>query len=91
MTKETNHRSATVKKETKKSKKRDELLKKKKNHESSDDDDDESYHPSDTEEEEMDEHEYRKFLQKIFPSKHLEKKIKAGEKLKKTIDLEEED
>jgi ATP-dependent Lon protease len=31
---------------------------------------------------EMDVHEYRKFLSKIFPSKHLTNKIKAGKKLK---------
>lgn len=35
-------------------------------------------------EEEMNMHEYRKFLQKIFPSKNLDKKIKMGEKVKKT-------
>jgi hypothetical protein len=33
----------------------------------------------------MDVHEYRKFLSKIFPSKHLSKKIQAGEKLKAVI------
>lgn len=47
-------------------------------------DDDESYHPSDSEEE-MDVHEYRKFLSKMFPSKHLTNKIKAGEKVKQAI------
>ena len=42
---------------------------------------------SDTEEEDdMDAHEYRKLLSKIFPSKHLSNKIKAGEKLKKFAD-----
>uniref|UniRef100_A0A6C0ERM3 ATPase AAA-type core domain-containing protein n=1 Tax=viral metagenome TaxID=1070528 RepID=A0A6C0ERM3_9ZZZZ len=40
-------------------------------------------------EDEMDVHEYRKFLQKIFPSKHMNKKIKDGEKLKKH--MEEDD
>lgn len=44
------------------------------------------------EEDEMDAHEYRKFLSKIFPSKHLDKKIAAGEKLKKKIkDMAEDD
>jgi ATP-dependent Lon protease len=33
----------------------------------------------------MDVHEYRKFLSKIFPSKNINKKINAGEKLKKVI------
>jgi ATP-dependent Lon protease len=39
----------------------------------------------------MDVHEYRKFLSNLFPSKHLSKKIKAGEKIKKLISAEEED
>ena len=66
----------------KRSKRIEEQNRKKKNQESSDDDD--SYHPSDSEEE-MDVHEYRKFLSKIFPSKHIDKKIKAGEKIKTLI------
>ena len=71
------------KKELIKSKKREEEAKrKKKNSESSDDD--ASFYTDD--EDEMDVHEYRKFLKKMFPSKHLNKKIKAGEKLKKVID-----
>jgi ATP-dependent Lon protease len=45
---------------------------------------------SDLDEEEMDMHEFRKYVQKIFPSKHLDKKIKAGEKLKKMIEENEE-
>ena len=44
----------------------------------------------DDDEDEMDETEYRKFLSKIFPSKHLDKKIAAGTRLKKKIqELEE--
>ena len=58
--------------------------KKKQIHDSSDEDDDASFHPSDSEEE-MDVHEYRKFLSKLFPSKHLDKKIKAGEKIKELV------
>ena len=64
------------------SKKREELNKKRKKVENSDSDND-SNDGSDTENDEMDVHEYRKFLSKIFPSKHLNKKIKAGEKIKK--------
>jgi len=56
-------------------------LKKKKN-ESSDSEDGIG---SETDDEEMDMHEFRKYVQKIFPSKHMDKKIKAGEKLKKMI------
>jgi ATP-dependent Lon protease len=67
-------------------------LKKKKNQSS----DSDSNYDSDSENEEMDVHEFRKYVQKIFPSKHMENKIKAGEKLKKfadnsSSDEEEED
>lgn len=40
---------------------------------------------SDSESDELNAHEYRKFLNKMFPSKHLNDKIKAGEKLKKQL------
>ena len=85
-----------VKNKQNKSKKQDEKNKKKKINESSDDDD-ETYYPSEDSEyqqedgeEEMDSHEYRKFLQKIFPSKYLDKKIKAGDKFKKTLEYDDE-
>ena len=45
----------------------------------SDDDD------SDEEEEELDMQEYRKLLAETFPSKHIDKKVKAGEKLKQVL------
>jgi ATP-dependent Lon protease len=67
----------------KRSKKQEELNKKKKLNKESDSDDNNG---SDSESEEMDAHEYRKFLAKMFPSKHLSKKIKAGEKMKKVIE-----
>jgi len=66
------------KEHNKRSKKQEELIKKKKN-ETSDSDND----GSDSENDEMDVHEYRKFLSKIFPSKNLNNKIKASERLKK--------
>jgi ATP-dependent Lon protease len=68
-------------------KKAEPTLKKKKN-ESSDSEDGIG---SETDDEEMDMHEFRKYVQKIFPSKHMDKKIKAGEKLKKMIEDEEDD
>jgi ATP-dependent Lon protease len=68
--------------QNKRSKKEDEKRRNKKNNNDSDSDDGD-YESND----EMDVHEYRKFLSKIFPSKHLSKKIKAGEKLKKVIDI----
>jgi ATP-dependent Lon protease len=46
---------------------------------------DESIYSDEESEVEMDQHEYRKFLQKIFPSTHLENKIKAGLRLKKSL------
>ena len=39
----------------------------------------------------MDVHEYRKFLSKIFPSKHLTNKIKAGKKIKEKKDKEDDE
>jgi ATP-dependent Lon protease len=57
-------------------------LKKKKNQSS----DSDSNYGSDSENEEMNVHEFRKYVQKIFPSKHMENKIKAGEKLKKFVE-----
>ena len=74
--------------DTKNSKKRAEPVRRRKQHDSSDDD--ASFHTDDSDVE-MDTHEYRKFLKKIFPSKHLDKKIKAGERLKKALEEEEED
>ena len=72
-----------------KSKKMDEISRRRKTNEQSDDSDDN--YSSDSESEEMDAHEYRKLLSTIFPSKHLSKKIKAGEKLKKCIEEEDDD
>jgi ATP-dependent Lon protease len=77
------------KEQSKRSKKQEEINKRKKRNEESDSD---SNDESDTENEEiMDEHEYRKFLSKMFPSKFIDKKIKAGESVKKIIEEEEED
>jgi ATP-dependent Lon protease len=86
------------KEQNKSSKKRDEQSRKKKNNQQSDSDENSYFSESETEDEEqedeMDSTEYRKFLSKIFPSKHLDKKIKAGKNLKKVLkkdlDIEEE-
>ena len=74
------------KKEIKRSTKNEELSKNKKKIENSDSDDN---CESESDSDEMDVHEYRKYLSKIFPSKHLNKKIKAGEKLKKIAEDED--
>ena len=88
MNKESN-KQILVKNKQVKTKKQEEKLKKKKINVSSDDDDDddddETYVPSSEDESEMDDEEYRKFLHKMFPSKYLEKKIKAGETFKKKV------
>ena len=78
-----------TKNETNKNKKKYEDVKQKKKIIESDDD--ESIYSDEEEEDEMDVHEYRKFLKDIFPSKHLDNKIKAGERIKKYIKEEEED
>jgi len=91
--------SKTSKKDiSKKNKKQEELAKKRKSNEQSDDDDAGDYITSDDEDGEMDMQEYRKFLKKMFPSKHMDKKVKAGENVKKFLksmrdaeDAEEED
>jgi len=48
-----------------------------------DDEDDEEYDPEEDENESIDSHEYRRFLKKMFPSKHLDKTVKLGDKIKK--------
>ena len=66
------------------SKRKEEAAKKKKQNVSSDDDD-ASFYSDDDSDAEMDPQEYRKFLKQIFPSKHLDKKIKAGDRLKQAL------
>jgi ATP-dependent Lon protease len=75
--------------QSKKHKKQEELSRKK-NNDSDSDNDSNSDTSENSETEEMDMHEYRKFLSKMFPSKDLSKKIKSGEKLKKKIQEQEE-
>ena len=74
------------KEQNKRMKKREEITKKqKKNKESDSDSNSDSNTENDSEKDEMNVHELRKYIQKIFPSKHMEKKIKAGDKLKKNV------
>jgi ATP-dependent Lon protease len=65
-------------------KKNEDIKNKKKKNNNSDSDEDDYYSESesDYDNDELDVHEYRKFLAKIFPSKHIDKKVKAGEKIK---------
>ena len=91
MTRETSNKLSAKKEQMKKTKKAEELSKKKKQHIDSDDEGDDDF-ISESDSDEMDVHEYRKFLNKIFPSKHLDKKVAAGEKIKKIYEkLEEAD
>uniref|UniRef100_A0A6C0I7F2 AAA+ ATPase domain-containing protein n=1 Tax=viral metagenome TaxID=1070528 RepID=A0A6C0I7F2_9ZZZZ len=54
--------------------------------ESDSSDNDSNYNSeSESEDDDIDQHEYRKFLAKMFPSKHINEKVKAGEKLKKAL------
>jgi ATP-dependent Lon protease len=76
------------KEQNKRSKKQEEISKKKKKIENPDND---GNNGSDDDDDEMDVHEYRKFLSKIFPSKHLNNKIKSGDKLKKLAEELESD
>jgi len=73
--------------QVKRSNKKTEANLKKKKNESSDSD---GGNGSNSESDEMDMHEFRKYVQKIFPSKHMDKKIKAGEKLKKMAEEDSE-
>jgi ATP-dependent Lon protease len=80
-----------VSKKSSSTKKKEEAARlKKRKDESSDsdfiDDDDED----DDEDEEIDMQEYREFLAKTFPSKHLDKKVKAGKKLKEVLEDDSE-
>ena len=81
-------KSKISKESIKQSKRAQELASRRKSNNHSDSDESNS---SESESDEMDVHEYRKFLSKIFPSKNLNKKIKAGEKIKKIIEEDDED
>ena len=79
-----NTKNSLKDKKDKKNKKSDDRRRKQIESDSSDND---SIYNSDSEEDddEIDQHEYRKFLAKMFPSKHINEKVKAGEKLKKAF------
>ena len=57
----------------------------KKNRDSDSSSSSESDSDSESGDEKMDEHEYRKFISKMFPSKHIDKKVKAGERVKQKL------
>jgi len=47
-----------------------------------DEDNDEDFDPEEDDNDSMDSREYRRFLNKMFPSKHMEKAVKLGDKIK---------
>uniref|UniRef100_A0A6C0KXR8 Uncharacterized protein n=1 Tax=viral metagenome TaxID=1070528 RepID=A0A6C0KXR8_9ZZZZ len=75
----------TKNEQSKKSKKQEQIARNKKLVEESDSDSNSDTSENEISENEMDPHEYRKFLSKLFPSKDLDRKIKNGEKLKKKV------
>lgn len=88
MVRESKNNSKCVKSSNKNDKKREELNSKKKRNESSSSESDyssnsDSDYDSEIDNCEMDNHEYKKFLNKLFPSKHMKEKIKSSEKMKK--------
>ncbi len=89
MVRESKNNSKCIKSSNKNEKKREELNTKKKHNESSSGSDysssgsDDSDYESDRDNCELDNHEYKKFLNKMFPSKHMSEKVKASGKIKK--------
>jgi ATP-dependent Lon protease len=81
-----NSNKISKREQVKRSNKKTETNLKKKKNQTSDSED-----GSDIESDEMDMHEFRKYVQKIFPSKHMQKKIDSGKKVKKILDEEEEE
>ena len=77
--------------QSKNSKKKEEINKKKKRDENSDSDNSNFSETDESETEEMDIIEYRKLLAKLFPSKYTDKKVKAGNKLKKIVEEDLDD
>jgi len=73
------------KKNDKKAKKSDDRRRKQIEDDSSDNSSDYNSDETEEDDDEIDQHEYRKFLSKMFPSKHINDKVKAGEKLKKAF------
>ena len=80
----------------KKAKKSDDRRRKQIEDDSSDNSSEFNSESESSEDEEIDQQQYRKFLSKMFPSKHINDKVKAGERLKKAFKkdikkLEEDD
>lgn len=72
-------------KNDRKAKKSDDRRRKQIEDDSSDNSSDYNSDETEEDDDEIDQHEYRKFLSKMFPSKHINDKVKAGERLKKAF------
>ena len=86
MTRDNKTKLTTKNTKNEKNKKNEELKNKKKKNTNSDSDDDYiSDSEFESESDEIDSHEYHKFLAKIFPSKYMDTKVKATEKIKNIV------
>ena len=70
---------------SKASRKQEESVRRRKQDEDDSSNSDNNNSDSDNSEDEMDQHEYKKFLAKMFPSKYMNEKVKAGSKIKKLL------
>ena len=86
MTRDNKTKLTTKNTKNEKNKKNEELKNKKKKNTNSDSDDDYiSDSEFESESDDIDRHEYQKFLAKIFPSKYMDTKVKATEKIKNIV------
>jgi ATP-dependent Lon protease len=74
------------KEQSKRFKKQDAVTRKKKIIQQSDSDENSESNSESDSDDNLDPHEYRKLLSQIFPSKHITRKVAAGEKVKKIIE-----
>ena len=83
-------KQSKISKKSSSTKKKEEAARFKKRKDESSDSDFINDDDEDDEDEEIDMQEYREFLAKTFPSKHLDKKVNAGKKLKEVLEEESE-
>ena len=83
-------KQSKISKKSSSTKKKEEAARLKKRKDESSDSDFINDDDEDDEDDEIDMQEYREFLAKTFPSKHLDKKVNAGKKLKEVLEEESE-
>ena len=90
--KQRNNNNISKKEQMRRSKKQEEIASSRKKNDDSDSDSSSFNSDDDDGEDDLDIFEYRKLLANMFPSKHMNKKVKMGEKVKKTLNkISEED